>query len=152
MISITYTIEQPYQHENLISVIVSSIYGPKKKYNCVQDAYPWSAWDGFLSAMVTLLAWGVVVDILLVVLLTRANPARRTFSKLCCCCIPGRQTTLKRALKEHVAWNSAFAFVVALQLTLTVTLFAIGFLLLIARSLLSEGCKCVCHVPPVVCC
>lgn len=111
---------------------------------CVQDVYAWKAWNGFFALIVTILVLGVLVDLVLAVILTRANPCRHTFAQLCCaCCIPaGRRSTLKGALREHVGWNAAFAVIVVLQLALTVAMFAFGFMLLIAWTLLSEGCAC----------
>jgi hypothetical protein len=97
---------------------------------------------GFLAALITLLVVGILVDILIVNLLTRSDPCRHTFAKGCCgCCVRGQGSTLKQTLKEHVALNMAFAVIVVLQLAITVAVFAMGFLLLIGRSLLSEGCK-----------
>lgn len=109
----------------------------------MQDVYSWSAWDGFFSLIVTVLVLGFLVDVVIVVALTKANPYRRTFAQQCCaCCFRGRGGKLSWALKEHVGWNAAFAVVVVLQMALTVVLFAFGFMLLIARTLLSEGCTC----------
>lgn len=110
----------------------------------MQDLYASDAWNGFFELIVTLLVLGLLVDVVIVVALTRANPRRPTFAQVCCaCCIPGRRSTGRGALQEHVAWNALFAILVVLQLALTVGLFAFGFMLLIARTLLSEGCTCV---------
>lgn len=112
-----------------------------KTWVFVQQVYPWKPWDTVLVILVTLLVVGVVTDVIVVLLITGATPKTQNCSILPCC--TPRESGLTRALQHHMGCNLVLSVVVVLQLMLAVGLFACGLLLLIARALLSEGCKCV---------